>query len=58
MKKPPLPYKQGRLRNGARGRTRTGTPFGQGFSSHFGFRRRRRSAVRGLEHAFTVALRL
>jgi len=29
----------------------------EGFSYHFGFRRQR-NAVRGLEHAFTVALRL
>jgi hypothetical protein len=44
---------------GARGRTRTDTPCGGGFSSHFGFRRRpfRRRDVRGLEHAFTLALR-
>jgi hypothetical protein len=30
----------------------------EGFSCHFGFRRRRASTVRGLEHAFTLALRL
>ena len=43
---------------GARGRNRTGTPCGGGFSYHFGFRRRRsqRNGVRGLEHAFTIAL--
>lgn len=29
-----------RLWIGARGRNRTGTPFGEGFSSHFDFRRR------------------
>jgi len=44
--------------SGARGRTRTGMPCGEGFSSRFGFRRRhdgRHHGVRGLEHAFTVA---
>lgn len=39
---------------GARGRNRTGTPCGGGFSYHFGFRRQMLS-VRGLEHAFTIA---
>ena len=37
--KPPL-REQGRLWIGARGRNRTGTPFGEGFSYHFDFRRR------------------
>lgn len=29
----------------------------EGFSYHFDFRRQRKSVVRGLEHAFTIALR-
>jgi len=32
--------------SGARGRTRTGMPCGEGFSSHFGFRRRQAQAGR------------
>ena len=56
-KEKPLLREQGRLWIGARGRNRTGTPFGEGFSYHFDFRRQRTRAVRGLEHAFTIAFR-
>ena len=41
---------------GTRDRNRTGKPCGEGFSSHFGFRRQHVGTVRGLEHAFTIVL--
>ena len=47
---------RGGFRIGARGRNRTGTPCGGGFSSHFGFRRQHVGTVRGLEHAFSIVL--
>ena len=58
------PEKSGRpcgdavVKTGARGRNRTGTPCGEGFSYHFDFRRRRLRVVRGLERAFAMASRL
>ncbi len=40
-KKRATPARTGAALDGARGRNRTGTPFGEGFSYHFGFRRQR-----------------
>jgi hypothetical protein len=59
--KKPLLRKQERLADGARGRSRTGTLLrAVDFlpTSAFAAGAFRRNAVRGLEHAFTVALRL